>query len=139
MKMTRIVLFVLIIVECCVQGILTYWWYKYKSGAYYNLVIKKSMLYHILCQTENILLIVIAIILFYLLIKRIVYQMNTHGKIQVQNGINKMINMTDEQVVEKLIGILQPIYQEGRLTEDEVNEIFYYATIGNSMVEHGYE
>jgi len=53
--------------------------------------------------------------------------------------INKMINMTDEQVVEKLIGILQPIYQEGRLTEDEVNEIFYYATIGNSMVEHGYE
>ena len=39
--------------------------------------------------------------------------MNTHGKIQVQNGINKMINMTDEQVVEKLIGILQPIYQEG--------------------------
>ena len=27
--------------------------------------------------------------------------------------------------------------QEGRLTEDEVNEIFYYATIGNSMVEHG--
>lgn len=44
--------------------------------------------------------------------------------------------MTDEQVVEKLIGILQPIYQEGRLTEDEVNEIFYYATIGNSMVEH---
>ena len=46
--------------------------------------------------------------------------MNTHGKIQVQNGINKMINMTDEQVVEKLIGILQPIYQEGRLTEDEV-------------------
>ena len=28
-----------------------------------------------------------------------------------------MINMTDEQVVEKLIGILQPIYQEGRLTE----------------------
>ena len=69
----------------------------------------------------------------------IVYQMNTHGKIQVQNGINKMINMTDEQVVEKLIGILQPIYQEGRSTEDEVNEIFYYATIGNSMVEHGYE
>ena len=69
----------------------------------------------------------------------IVYQMNTHGKIQVQNGINKMINMTDEQVVEKLIGILQPIYQEGRLTEDEVNEIFYYATIGNSMVEHGDE
>lgn len=69
----------------------------------------------------------------------IVYQMNTHGKIQVQNGINKMINMTDEQVVEKLIGILQPIYQEGRLIEDEVNEIFYYATIGNSMVEHGYE
>ena len=69
----------------------------------------------------------------------IVYQMNTHGKIQVQNGINKMINMTDEQVVEKLIGILQPIHQEGRLTEDEVNEIFYYATIGNSMVEHGYE
>lgn len=137
--MTRIVLFVLIIVECFVQGILTYWWYKYKSGAYYNLVIKKSMLYHILCQTENILLIVIAIILFYLLIKRMVYQMNTHGKIQVQNGINKMINMTDEQVVEKLIGILQPIYQEGRLTEDEVNEIFYYATIGNSMVEHGYE
>ena len=53
--------------------------------------------------------------------------------------INKMINMTDEQVVEKLIGILQPIYQEGRLTEDEVNEIFYYATIGNSMVEHGDE
>jgi len=53
--------------------------------------------------------------------------------------INKMINMTDEQVIEKLIGILQPIYQEGRLTEDEVNEIFYYATIGNSMVEHGYE
>lgn len=47
--------------------------------------------------------------------------------------------MTDEQVVEKLIGILQPIYQEGRLTEDEVNEIFYYATIGNSMVEHGNE
>ena len=45
MKMTRIVLFVLIIVECFVQGILTYWWYKYKSGAYYNLVIKKSMLY----------------------------------------------------------------------------------------------
>ena len=44
-----------------------------------------------------------------------------------------MINMTDEQVVEKLIGILQPIYQEGRLTED------YYATIGNSMVEHGDE
>lgn len=69
MKMTRIVLFVLIIVECFVQGILTYWWYKYKSGAYYNLVIKKSMLYHILCQTENILLIVIAIILFYLLNK----------------------------------------------------------------------
>lgn len=69
----------------------------------------------------------------------IVYQMNTHGKIQVQNGINKMINMTDEQVVEKLIGILQPIYQEGRLIEDEVNEIFYYATIGNSMVEHGDE
>mgnify|MGYP001531513594 FL=1 len=46
------------------------------------------MLYHILCQTENILLIVIAIILFYLLIKRMVYQMNTHGKIQVQNGQN---------------------------------------------------
>jgi len=45
--------------------------------------------------------------------------------------------MTEEQIVEKLIGILQPIYQEGRLTEDEVNEIFYYATIGNSMVEHG--
>lgn len=44
--------------------------------------------------------------------------------------------MTEEQIVEKLIGILQPIYQEGRLTEDEVNEIFYYATIGNSMVEH---
>ena len=47
--------------------------------------------------------------------------------------------MTDEQVIEKLIGILQPIYQEGRLTEDEVNEIFYYATIGNSMVELGDE
>lgn len=48
--------------------------------------------------------------------------------------------MTDEQVVEKLIGILQPIYQEGRFNpEDEVNEIFYYATIGNSMVEHGDE
>lgn len=45
--------------------------------------------------------------------------------------------MTNEQVVEQLIAILQPIYQEGRLTEDEVNEIFYYATIGNSMVEHG--
>lgn len=45
--------------------------------------------------------------------------------------------MTEEQIVEKLIGILQPIYQEGRLTEDEVNEIFYYATIGNSTVEHG--
>lgn len=43
----------------------------------------------------------------------------------------------DEEVIEKLIGILQPIHQEGRLTEDEVNEIFYYATIGNSMVEHG--
>lgn len=47
--------------------------------------------------------------------------------------------MSDEKIVEQLIGILQPIYQEGRLTEDEVNEIFYYATIGNSMVEHGEE
>ena len=65
--------------------------------------------------------------------------MNTHGKIQVQNGIKKMINKTHEQVIDKIKAIIQPIYQEGRLTEDEVNEIFYYATIGNSMVEHGYE
>lgn len=60
--------------------------------------------------------------------------MNTHGKIQVQNGINKMINMTDEQVVEKLIGILQPIYQEGRLTEDEVNEVGVIAN--RKVLEH---
>ena len=32
--------------------------------------------------------------------------------------------MTEEQIVEKLIGILQPIYQEGRLTEDEVMRYF---------------
>ena len=46
--------------------------------------------------------------------------MNTHGKIQVQNGINKMINMTDEQVVEKLIEYYSLYIQEGRLTEDEI-------------------
>lgn len=33
--------------------------------------------------------------------------------------------MSNEQVVEKLIGILQPIYQEGRLTEDEVTSKTY--------------
>lgn len=56
MKMTRIVLFVLIIVECCVQGILTYWWYKYKSGAYYNLVsIKKYAIPYIMSNREYII------------------------------------------------------------------------------------
>lgn len=45
MRNVRIVLLVLVVAECCIQAVLSYWWYEYKCGAYYNLVIKGDTLY----------------------------------------------------------------------------------------------
>lgn len=45
MRYVRIVLLVLVVAECCIQAVLSYWWYEYKCGAYYNLVIKGGALY----------------------------------------------------------------------------------------------
>ena len=48
MRYVRIVLLVLVVAECCIQAVLSYWWYEYKCGAYYNLVIKGGALHYIL-------------------------------------------------------------------------------------------
>ena len=71
MRNVRIVLLVLVVAECCIQAVLSYWWYEYKCGAYYNLVIKGDTLHYILCQVEDVLLVTITILLFYLLIRRV--------------------------------------------------------------------
>lgn len=48
MRNVRIVLLVLVVAECCIQAVLSYWWYEYKCGAYYNLVIKGGTLHYII-------------------------------------------------------------------------------------------
>ena len=63
--------------ECCIQAVLSYWWYEYKCGAYYNLVIKGGTLHYILCQVEDVLLVTITILLFYLLIRRVLRRCRT--------------------------------------------------------------
>lgn len=62
MRNVRIVLLVLVVAECCIQAVLSYWWYEYKCGAYYNLVIKGDTLHYILCQVEDVLLVTITIL-----------------------------------------------------------------------------
>lgn len=44
--------------------------------------------------------------------------------------------MTDLEIIEKLEEILIPIYEQGRITEEEGNAILYYATLNNSEVGH---
>ena len=34
MKVIRVVLWLLIVIECIIQAIQSYWWYEYKCGAY---------------------------------------------------------------------------------------------------------
>ncbi len=67
MRNVRIVLLVLVVAECCIQAVLSYWWYKYK-GITYHLLVKNSILPCI----ERILLISVAIILLYLFTKWII-------------------------------------------------------------------
>ena len=59
MKVIRVVLWLLIVIECIIQAIQSYWWYKYK-GITYHLLVKNSILPCI----ERILLISVAIILY---------------------------------------------------------------------------
>lgn len=75
MKIIRVVLWLLIVIECIIQAIQSYWWYKYKGITYY-LLVKDSMLPCI----EHILLISIAIILLYLFTRWII------GKCYKQNS-----------------------------------------------------
>lgn len=77
MRNVRIVLLVLVVAECCIQAVLSYWWYEYKCGAYYNLVIKGDTLHYILRQVEDVLLVTITILLFYLLIRRVLRRCRT--------------------------------------------------------------
>ena len=67
MKVIRVVLWLLIVIECIIQAIQSYWWYKYK-GITYHLLVKNSILPCI----ERILLISVAIILLYLFTKWII-------------------------------------------------------------------
>ena len=64
MKVIRVILWLLIIVECIIQIILSYWWYKYEGITYY-LLIKDG----ILSDIGNILLMCIVIILLYILVR----------------------------------------------------------------------
>ena len=43
MKVIRVVLWLLIVIECIIQAIQSYWWYKYK-GITYHLLVKNSIL-----------------------------------------------------------------------------------------------
>lgn len=65
MKVIRVVLWLLIVIECIIQAIQSYWWYK---GITYHLLVKNSILPCI----ERILLISVAIILLYLFTKWII-------------------------------------------------------------------
>ena len=67
MKVIRVALWLLIVIECIIQAIQSYWWYKYK-GITYHLLVKNSILPCI----ERILLISIAIILLYLFTRWII-------------------------------------------------------------------
>ena len=42
MKVIRVVLWLLIVIECIIQAIQSYWWYKYK-GITYHLLVKNSI------------------------------------------------------------------------------------------------